>query len=254
MTPTQAARGARRRLQSLARPAGEFDASRYFRGDHRLVFLNVGTPRVRAYARAIRQEHASWTVDDAMTFAEALMPARELEVKGIAVEVVAGYRRGFRPGLLVAWRRWLVQDYSGNWATTDSICGSLVGPLLVAFPALAPRMRSWARHPSLWVRRASAVALIPSIRRGLELDLAYAVAAELQADGADLIHKAVGWMLREAGKADAVRLERYLLKAGPALPRTTLRYAIERFPPAKRRQLLEATSSPRRHRRSEPAV
>lgn len=254
MTPIHVAREARRRLQSLARPSDEFDASRYFRGDHGLVFLNVGTPRVRAYARDIRREHADWTIDHAMTFAEALMPACELEVKGLAVEVVAGYRREFRPALLAAWRRWLVRNYAANWATTDGLCGSLIGPVLCAFPSLAPRMLSWARHSNLWVRRASAVALIPSIRRGRELDLAYAVAAGLQADGADLIHKAVGWMLREAAKADPARLEQYLLAAGPALPRTTLRYAIERFPPAKRRRLLVATSAARRHRGPESAV
>ena len=50
-------------------------------------------------------------------------------------------------------------------------------------------------------------------------------------------------MLREAGKADAGRLERYLRANGPKIPRTTVRYAIERFPPAKRRELLDATRS-----------
>ncbi len=63
----------------------------------------------------------------------------------------------------------------------------------------------------------------------------------LHPDPADLIQKAVGWLLREAGKADAGRLERYLRANGPKIPRTTVRYAIERFPSAKRRELLGAT-------------
>jgi 3-methyladenine DNA glycosylase AlkD len=58
-----------------------------------------------------------------------------------------------------------------------------------------------------------------------------------------LLQKAVGWMLREAGKVDGVRLERYLRVNGPSIPRTTVRYAIERFPPPKRRELLEVTKS-----------
>ena len=66
----------------------------------------------------------------------------------------------------------------------------------------------------MWVRRASAVGLIPSVRRGLALDLAYDVAAGLHADQEDLIQKAVGWMLREAGKVDERRLERYLRRNG----------------------------------------
>ena len=63
----------------------------------------------------------------------------------------------------------------------------------------------------------------------------------LHDDDEDLIQKAVGWMLREAGKADQPRLERYLRANGPSIPRTTLRYAIERFPDGKRRALLAAT-------------
>ena len=55
------------------------------------------------------------------------------------------------------------------------------------------------------------------------------------------MHKATGWMLREAGKTDVRRLERFLRAYGQRIPRTTLRYAIERFPPTKRRRLLRDT-------------
>jgi len=72
-------------------------------------------------------------------------------------------------------------------------------------------------------------------------DAAYEVATELLGDKEDLIHKAVGWLLREAGKVDRDRLEAYLLDKGPRLPRTTLRYAIEKFPKEDRKRLLEAT-------------
>ena len=75
----------------------------------------------------------------------------------------------------------------------------------------------------------------------LTLDDAYAIAESLFKYPEDLIHKATGWMLREAGKPDPARLEGFLLKHGPKIPRTTLRYAIERFPPEKRKTLLEKT-------------
>ena len=71
-------------------------------------------------------------------------------------------------------------------------------------------------------------------------------ARALHPDREDLIHKAVGWLLREAGKRDPVRLERYLRQNGRLIPRTTLRYAIERMPPAKRRLILEITKARRR--------
>jgi len=82
----------------------------------------------------------------------------------------------------------------------------------------------------------------PLARHGKALDEAYRVAAALREDREDLIHKATGWLLREAGKTDPARLERFLLAQGPRLPRTALRYAIERFPAARRRRLLVQTS------------
>lgn len=240
--PTPAA--VSRELKRLSRDAGAFDAARYFRGDQRLRFYNVGTARVRALARAIYLENRDeWSIGDALRLADALMRDPYLETKAIGIEVVASYRRVFTPALLPRWKRWLAGDLSANWATTDAICGMLIGPLLIQYPHLTAEMPGWSRHRNLWVRRASAVALIAPLRRGLDLALVYDVARSLHPDGADLIQKAVGWMLREAGKIDPGRLERYLRAEGASIPRTTVRYAIERFSAAKRRQLLSATKA-----------
>jgi 3-methyladenine DNA glycosylase AlkD len=236
------ARAAKRALTRLARPAGRFDASRYFRGDHHLGFYNVGTDAMRALARSIHAEHTGkWSIVEAMAFADALIADRYLEAKAVGIEVVARYRRDFTPRLLPAWKRWLADNHSANWATTDAICGALIGPLLLQHPELGARMRVWARDRNMWVRRASIVGLIQRARRGESLDLVYEIARSLHTDSEDLIQKAVGWALREAGKTDTPRLERYLRANGPAIPRTTLRYAIERFPAARRNAILRDT-------------
>jgi 3-methyladenine DNA glycosylase AlkD len=238
----QAAREARRALARLARPAGEFDSSRYFRAAGDLGFYNVGTEAMRALARSIHESHRhEWSLDEAMAFADVLIVDRYLETKAVGIELVARYRRDFTPRLLPVWKRWLADNHSANWATTDAMCGALVGPLLVQYPELAVRMRSWSTHKNMWVRRASIVGLISPARRGEALDLIYDIAKRLHADKEDLIQKAVGWALREAGKTDMKRLERYLRANGADIPRTTLRYAIERFPPRKRQALLIGT-------------
>src|SRR5262249_4759603 len=207
---------ARRQLKALSRPSGSFDASRYFRSVDGLGFLNVGTDVVRELARALVRDHRDeWGVSEGLAFADALIADRYLEVKGIGIEVLARYRREFTPALLPIWKRWLANNYSANWATTDAMCGLLIGPLLVAHPRLARAMLSWSRDPNLWVRRASAVSLIPSVRGGVALDTAYEVARRLHRDREDLLQKAIGWMLREAGKADPRRLGRYLRTNGP---------------------------------------
>jgi 3-methyladenine DNA glycosylase AlkD len=89
------------------------------------------------------------------------------------------------------------------------------------------------------VRRAAAVGLIPSVRRGVALDLAYTVAERLHRDREDLIQKAVGWMLREVGKRDPEAEEQFLRKTYQRMPRTMLRYAIERLPEERRKQYLK---------------
>jgi 3-methyladenine DNA glycosylase AlkD len=236
------ARAAKRALAALARPTGSFDAARYFRDTDGLGFYNVGTDRVRAMARTIAGRHKSdWTVRDALAFADALITDKHLEAKGLGIEVLARFRRQFAPALLPTWKRWLSTNLSANWATTDTICGLLIGPLVVAHPALASNLARWAGDRNLWVRRASIVGLIPIVRRGGGLDILFRTARTLHLDQEDLIQKAVGWALREAGKADMDRLERYLRENGPRIPRTTVRYAIERFPPRQRRELLIAT-------------
>ena len=241
--PAIAAAAAKRALARMRRPTGDFDASRYFRGADDLGFYNVGTTSMRALGRSIYLEHRSeWTIDEAMAFADVLIRDRVLEVKSVGIEVVARYRREFSPDLLARWKRWLSGNHSANWVTTDTICGMLVGPLLVQHPELAVRMRAWAKDRNMWVRRASIVGLLPLVRARGEIDLVYEIAKRLHPDPNDLIHKAVGWALREAGKIDSGRLERYLRVNVRVIPRTSFRYAIERFSPAKRRQLLALRS------------
>lgn len=226
----------------MARPSGTFDAQRYFRGDHGLRFYNTGTTAMRDLARSIYVDNrGEWSVHDAMRLADALMADPHLETKSVGIEVVARFRRTFTPALLPGWKRWLAKTHSANWATTDAICGYLIGPLIISYPLLARRVAAWARDRNMWVRRAAAVSLIPSVRRGEALGLAYDVARTLRDDREDLIHKATGWLLREAGKTDMPRLERFLRKEGRGLSRTTIRYAIERMPQAKRRTMLRVT-------------
>lgn len=239
---TQAADRARRALLAQASSPGDFDPVRYFRAIGDFAFLNVRTPIVRRLGRDIAREHRQdWTLRDAVAFADLLLRDPHLECKGAGVETLVCFRRLYEPGLLRTVQRWLADDCAANWATTDTLCCAVVAPLLMRYPDLVSQVVRWTSHRNLWVRRAAAVSLVKLASRGLALDEAYGVADALRGDPHDLIHKAVGWLLREAGRTDAQRLARYLRANGPAIPRTTVRYAIEKFDPAQRRALLEAT-------------
>ena len=117
--------------------------------------------------------------------------------------------------------------YINNWDLVDASAREIVGGYL-ADKSREPLVEL-ARSPCLWERRISIVATHYFIRQGDFADTVR-IAELLLGDKEDLIHKAVGWMLREVGKRDQPTLEKFLRRHGKVMPRTTLRYAIERFP------------------------
>jgi 3-methyladenine DNA glycosylase AlkD len=175
-----------------------------------------------------------------------MLSVPQLEAKAIGLLLLGRFHRAAGPSLLAACRSWLARGRAANWATTDCLSTIVIAPLLRRLPSEIASVEGWTSHRSLWLRRAAAVSLVPLARRGTALDAAYRVAAALLDDTNDLIHKASGWLLREAGKTDTRRLERFLLEHGPRIPRTALRYAIERLPVADRKRLLATTRRPPR--------
>ena len=122
-----------------------------------------------------------------------------------------------------------------NWDLVDTSAPSIVGPHIdPRRPVLLERL---ARSKSLWERRIAMLATLHWIRKG-QTAVAFRIATLLLGDKHDLIHKAAGWMLREAGQRDQLALERFLARNGPRMPRTMLRYAIERFSKAVRQRYL----------------
>jgi len=122
-----------------------------------------------------------------------------------------------------------------NWDLVDCSAPQIVGAHLLH--GGRGFLRDLARSASLWDRRIAMLATFHYIKAG-DFDDALAIARMLLGDREDLIHKAVGWMLREVGKRDRKALERFLRAHADRMPRTTLRYAIERFPDDLRRRYL----------------
>jgi 3-methyladenine DNA glycosylase AlkD len=129
--------------------------------------------------------------------------------------------------------------YVNNWDLVDASAREIVGGYL-ADKDRAPLDRL-AASPSLLERRISIVATHYFIRRDEFADT-LRIAERLLADREDLLHKAVGWMLREVGKKHQPTLEAFLRRHGKVMPRTALRYAIERFPDPLRRAYLDGTA------------
>lgn len=123
-------------------------------------------------------------------------------------------------------------DRVNNWDLVDLSCREVVGGYLLATGEWSPLTRL-AESTLLWDRRIAMVSTWAFIREG-DLTPTFTIAELLLADDQDLMHKAVGWMLREAGKKDQAALERFLAAHAPEMPRTALRYSIERMTPERR--------------------
>jgi 3-methyladenine DNA glycosylase AlkD len=240
MTPAAVAREALTLLRARADPRRARGVQAYFKES--VHAFGVTAPQVREIAAQIhRQVKREWTVDDAIGLCDLLLPRPELEAKGVAILLLHRYRTTYPKALFAKTRGWLLANRLDNWASVDTLCPEVIGALVEAHPSLLERLEDWSRSPNRWVRRASIVSLLKLARRPEHKDAVYAMARRHFASDDDLVQKAAGWLLREVGKQDMRALEAFLSSHGPHIPRTTLRYAIERFPPAKRRALLVST-------------
>jgi 3-methyladenine DNA glycosylase AlkD len=122
-----------------------------------------------------------------------------------------------------------------NWDLVDVSAPHIVGRHLQERPRKV--LHKMARSPMLWERRIAIISTLHFIRLN-DFDDTLRIAATLLQDEHDLMHKAVGWMLREVGKRDLAVEENFLKQHYPDMPRTMLRYAIERFPETKRKNYL----------------
>ncbi|MCE5269300.1 MAG: DNA alkylation repair protein [Planctomycetaceae bacterium] len=221
------------RLRALGNPKDAAFLSRFFKtgpGDYGEgdLFIGVRVP----VTRRVAAEFKTLPLDEVQRLLHSEIHEERLaSLLILAMQVKANEKIRKRIyDLYIANTR-----YVNNWDLVDLSAPSLVGEYL-ATRSRRPLYRL-ARSRWLWDRRISILATLHFIRLGDFTDT-LAIAELLLGDHEDLIHKAVGWMLREVGKRNATILEDFLDRHSKVMPRTMLRYAIERLPEAQRRRYL----------------
>ena len=223
------------RLQKLGNKERARSAQRYFKtgpgqygeGD---VFLGLSAPQLRSLAR----EYKGIPISDALE----LLRSRLHEVRVLALLILTHiYQKGDAAIRKQIYEAYLDHtQFINNWDLVDVSAAHIVGDYLLD-KSRRPLYRL-AKSTSLWERRISIIATARFIKVGDFRDT-FELSKILLADREDLIHKAVGWMLREVGKRDLASEEGFLKEHYKRMPRTMLRYAIERFPEAKRQAYLK---------------
>jgi 3-methyladenine DNA glycosylase AlkD len=227
--------GAKKFLRRHADPRKARTLRGFFKDAGDDLFLGVGAPLIRRAAKAfqemrlgdIRRLMAS-RVHDERSLAHALLVLQYGKGNAGAKERIFGF--------YLRHRRFI-----RNWDGVDDSAPYIVGPHLLNRDRKL--LFALAGSKSLWDRRIALVSTWWFIRQGDTADT-FRLARMLLRDEEDLIHKAAGWMLREAGKRDLPALKRFLGRHAKVMPRTMLRYAIEKFPEASRRKYLEARGRP----------
>ncbi len=223
-----------RKLRSQARPGSVAILQRFFKtgpgeygeGDR---FIGVTLPVIRAVARECR----GTPIDELRKLLRS--PVHEERTLALLM-LVDAFKSGDEPARRRIYDLYLANTrFINNWDLVDCSSAQIVGGWLRG-RSTAPLTRL-AKSESLWERRIAMLATLDGIRRG-EFDDAFRIADLLLHDDHDLIHKAVGWMLREVGKRDGAAERAFLADRYKTMPRTMLRYAIERFPEGERRKYL----------------
>ena len=200
-------------------------------------FLGVRTPQYRSVAKQFRELP--------FTEIEKLLDSHWHEVRSTALVILTlQFEKGNSKQRKEIFDFYVTHtDRINNWDLVDVSAHKIVGQYILdkqfdLKKKIVIPLNKLSNSKNMWERRIAMVATWMLIRAG-ELDQTYLLSEKFLNEEHHLMHKAVGWMLREAGKKDEVRLAMFLGKHYNNLPRTTLRYAIERFPELQRKKMLQ---------------
>jgi len=195
-------------------------------------FIGINVPTLRALAKDYQE------IDD--VFLEELLasPYHEIRLLGALIMTLRYEQASTEKDRLGALNFYLNHHLAlNNWDLVDLTVSKVWGDYLLHHPEKRKDLYHWGRSQNLWERRLAVVGTLTLIKAGQFKEI-LDLSVMLLDDQEDLLHQAVGWMLREVGKKDKQVLVDFLLKYAARLPRTTLRYAIEHFSETERKKYL----------------
>lgn len=163
------------------------------------------------------------------TLCEELWQSGYLEEAVVACECAYSLRKQYEPDDFDVFERWL-SLYVDNWASCDTLCNHTIDTFVEQYPQYLSRLKTWTVSENRWMRRGSAVTLIISARKGLFFEDILEIATTLLHDRDDLVQKGYGWMLKAASEAYQEEVLDFVVCNKATMPRTALRYAIEKMP------------------------
>jgi len=195
----------------------------------KVKFYGVKNPVVQKICQEFSGQIKAMRKQDVFGVCEILWQSGYMEESLVACTWSYYFHRKYEPADFLVFERW-INEYVSNWASCDTLCNHTVGEFIMMYPEFIARLKDFARSGNRWTRRAAAVTLIIPARRGLFLEDILEIAGILLLDKDDLVQKGYGWMLKAASEAHCIEVFDFVLKNKSIMPRTALRYAIEKMP------------------------
>jgi 3-methyladenine DNA glycosylase AlkD len=211
-------------------------SQRFFKEDVKLYGLKS------ALTSKIGKDHykklADKTKTNIFSLCEELWQSAYMEESFIACNWSYNVCKDYQVADFKIFELW-VNKYITNWASCDTFCNHTIGTFIEMHPAYLPKLKIWATSDNRWVKRAAAVSLIVPARKGLFLDEIFEIADTLHSDKDDMVQKGYGWMLKVASQKHQKEVFDYVMSKKNTMPRTSLRYAIEKMPDDLRKKAME---------------
>ncbi|MCK5848758.1 MAG: DNA alkylation repair protein [Caldisericia bacterium] len=217
----------RKTLKDQSDPIVENSTQRYFKKNINAYGIKSATVKKLAKEHYSTIQKAS--KEDIFNICEKLWQSGYLEETFIASNWSYRIRKQFKPidfNVLESW----VEKYIDNWASCDTFCNRTVGYFIEAYPEFISSLQKWAKSKNRWVRRASAVSLIVPAKKGKFLEDIFSLSDILLQDTDDMVRKGYGWLLKVSSTKHEEEVFNYVMKNKKVMPRTSLRYAIEKMP------------------------
>jgi 3-methyladenine DNA glycosylase AlkD len=218
----------RAELRAGADAVNEAGAHHYFKEEIKLYGVKNGV--VRGMANKYWKDAKSLSKLEIFTLCEDLLRTDYMEEAFIVAEWVPKLTKQFELSDIKLFKKW-IDSYLNNWAKCDSFCNHSVGNFVAKYPESIDEIVRWTESPNRWMKRAAAVSLIIPAKHGQFLPEIMRIADRLLLDKDDMVQKGYGWMLKEASEQHLDEVYQYVLKHRKDMPRTALRYAIEKMPP-----------------------
>jgi 3-methyladenine DNA glycosylase AlkD len=197
----------------------------------------IKTPVLRKISNQCYKEIKNLPAKDILDMCDDLLASGHRYMRFFAFEWALKVSDQYVKTDFKRFERWL-KKYVQGWGSCDHLCCGALGHIILQYPELVGKTKPWTRSTNQWLRRAAAVSLIIAVRNGILLDEVFDTADKLLADMEDLVQKGYGWMLKEASNAFQEEVFAYVMYNKSRLPRTALRYAIEKMPAGMRRKAM----------------